>query len=494
MLCVLAPSVAIVIVGADPAGPAVADGAGRNGLALRVTVNSRAGLGAMHPGIRVGHPVIKVYRLVNRGGADLHDVRVTDPGLPGVAIRCPGGGDRLRMLRGLGSAHCTARTVARPGTWSGQVRASGHIPYLRAHAVARAPSGYAGIGGGLGLSEAVAVQGQRATVTYHVRNTGNRPVHGIRVSDLSLTGADIDCGGGRAVVPSLRPGRSAGCRTVVRRDPGTYISAGVAEGSDKTRTIGASGGTVPPPRLTARASRRFEIRRPVVPRKPPRRPGALEGAAGRPLPAPPPQARPLPAPAPPVEPPAAGAPLPAVPVPLPLLPGALPPPLPPPGIAAPGIGPGAAPGLGPGAAPGPGLGGAPGLGPGAAPGIGAGAAPGVGPGAAPGVGPGIGPGVVAPEAAGEAAGEAAAPAEPPPGAVGGAAVAGAAVAGAAVAGADTRGTAVAPEARRQDEGRSILGRFYRSGEGPTGLGLLAALFLVLIPGAVAAAVLGSRRG
>ncbi|WP_189172677.1 hypothetical protein [Streptomyces lasiicapitis] len=429
----LAPSVAVVIVGADPAGPAVSDGAGRHGLELRVTVNSRAGLGALHPGIRVGDPVIKTYRLVNRGGADLYDVRVTDPGLPGVAIRCPGGGDRVRMLRGLGSAHCTARTAARFGTWSGQVRASGHIPYLRADAVARSRSGYATVGGALRLSVAVAVNGQRATVTYHVRNTGNRPVYGIRVSDLSLTGAGIDCGGGRAVVPLLHPGRSADCHAVVRREPGTYTSAGVAEGSDRIRTIGASGGTVPPPKLTARTSRRFVIPRPAAPRRPPARSRSLEGAAGRPLPAPPP-----PGPAPPAEPPAAGAPLPAVPV--PVLPGALPPPLPPPGIAAPGIGPGAAPGIGPGAAP-------------------------------------------------EAAGEAAAPAEPPTGAV-----AGAGVGGAAVAGADTGGTAVPPEARQDEGRRSVLGRFYRPGEGPTGLGLLAALFLVLIPGAVAAAVLGSRRG
>ncbi|MER5546314.1 hypothetical protein ACWDBD_41940 [Streptomyces sp. NPDC001118] len=36
-------------------------------------------------------------------------------------------------------------------------------------------------------------------------------------------------------------------------------------------------------------------------------------------------------------------------------------------------------------------------------------------------------------------------------------------------------------------------RFIRPGGGPTGLGLLTVLFLMLIPAALAAALLGSRR-
>ncbi|MBB5105405.1 hypothetical protein [Streptomyces spectabilis] len=424
VLFVLASSVPAVMIGAAPAGPAVSDGASTNGLALRVTVNSHPEVGALRPGIRVGDPVVKTYRLINRGGADLYQVRVTDPGLPGVAIRCQGGGDRVRMLRGLSSTHCTARTAARAGVWTGQVVATGNIPYLRARSVARARSGYAGVGGGLALSEGVMVRDRQATVTYRVRNTGNRTVHAIRLGDPPLTGARIDCGGGQPVVPTLQPGRSAECRTVVRRAPGAYTSAGVAEGSDRVRTIGRSGGTVPPPRLTARALRRFEIPRPAVTPKPPkppkpsepRRPGG--GPAGPPVPAPPPAGPP----------PAAGplpamGPVPPEALPVPLLPGEVGPPVPPPGVAAPGDGPGAA----------------------------------------------------------EAAGEADAPAEPP----------GGAVAGAAVAGADTGGAAVPPAARPRGD---ALGRFYRAGEGPTGLGLLTALFLVLIPAAVAAAVLGSRRG
>ncbi|MEU1012320.1 MULTISPECIES: hypothetical protein [unclassified Streptomyces] len=38
-----------------------------------------------------------------------------------------------------------------------------------------------------------------------------------------------------------------------------------------------------------------------------------------------------------------------------------------------------------------------------------------------------------------------------------------------------------------------MSRFIRPGGGPTGLGLLALLLLMLIPAALAAALLGSRR-
>ncbi|MGA4837397.1 hypothetical protein [Streptomyces sp. G45] len=417
VLFVLASSVPAVVIGAVPAGPAVADGAGRNGLALRVTVNSRPGLGALRPGVRVGDPVVKTYRLVNRGGADLYQVRLVDPGLPGVAIRCPGGRDRVRMLRGLSFVHCTARTRARPGVWTGQVVASGSIPYLRARAVARARSGYAGVGGGLALSEGVRVKGRGAAVTYRVRNTGNLTVHAIRLGDPPLTGARVDCGRGRALVRRLPPGRSVTCRSTVRRTPGTYVSAGVAAGGARVRTIGLAGGTVAPPTLTAHAFRRFTIAarpvpsRPTEPRQPVGRPTGPPTPAPRPA-GPPAAAGPLPAPVP----------VPPEALPVPLLPGAVGAPPPPPlpvGVAAPGIGP-------------------------------------------------------------EAAGEPAVPEEPP---------------AEVAAGTDTGGGAVPPEARAQrDERGSVLGRFYRSGSGPTGLGLLAALFVLLLPAAVAAAVLGFRRG
>ncbi|MFD0395676.1 hypothetical protein ACFQ3Z_40975 [Streptomyces nogalater] len=118
----------LMAVSAGAVDRAVADGAGTHGLALEVTVNTRPGTGATRPGIRVGRPLVKTYRLINRTGADLYDVRVSDPGLPGAVIRCPGGGDHLRMLRGLDSATCTAWSTAREGTWIADVTAVGRVP------------------------------------------------------------------------------------------------------------------------------------------------------------------------------------------------------------------------------------------------------------------------------------------------------------------------------------------------------------------------------
>ncbi|MFI8932207.1 hypothetical protein ACIG3E_31625 [Streptomyces sp. NPDC053474] len=403
--CVTAFLAASLLAALPGAGPAAADGPSENGLVLQVTVNTLPGLAALRPGIRVGDPVVKTYRLINRSGAGLYGVRVSDPGLPGTAIRCPGGGDRVRVLRGLSSTRCTAETRARPGTWAHDVRASGSIPSLPATVRAQARSGYTGVGGRLALSETVTVKGQQATLRYTVRNPGNRVVHSIRISDPAAPADAIDCGGHRPVVPALHPGRSALCSAVVQRGPGTYTGRGRAQGSDRIRTIGRRGHTVPPAGLTADASVRF-----VIPRPPP----APPKAPGRPRPAPKPVKPP--APAPPAPPPALAGPPPAgVPLPLavlPVPPGVAVPPLPPVGIAAPGV---------------------------------------------------------VPE------GEAAAPP------------------GAATGGGDTGGTAAVPPREQQAQPRSFLSRFYRPGDGPTGLGLLAALFLLLTPAAIAAAVLGSRR-
>jgi len=65
---VVCPAMGVVVM------PAVVDGTGTRGLALQVTVNTRPGLEAVLRGIRAGAPVVKSYRLVNRGGADLHDI------------------------------------------------------------------------------------------------------------------------------------------------------------------------------------------------------------------------------------------------------------------------------------------------------------------------------------------------------------------------------------------------------------------------------------
>jgi len=417
--------------------PATADGAGTRGLTLRVTVNTRPGLEAVHRGIRAGAPVVKTYRLRNRGGADLYDVHVDDPGLPGVTIRCPGGRPRVRLLRGMSTMTCTATTAARPGTWQGTVRASGRIPYLRAEAAATARSGYTGIAGALALSETAAVDGarrtaaqgdRRVTIRYIVTNRGNRRLYDVRITDPLTAREGIDCAGGRPVVPRLDPGRSAGCRAVLRRAPGAYTGAGVAEGGDRISTLGRHGEAAPPPRLLARASARFVI--PAVPRPPapshqPTRPPAPDVPN-------PPGVPPVPA-AP--EPPA-GPPAPAVPV----APGV---PVQPPGV--PPVPPGAVFPPPPPAALVPGLVAAP---------------PGTDPAGAAAVAP---PGQQQPPGARP-------PAARPP---------------------SKQSPSKQPPAERHP---SFLSRLYRQGEGPTGLGLVAALFLVMIPAAIAAAVLGSRRG
>lgn len=51
--------------------------------------------------------------------------------------------------------------------------------------------------------------------------------------------------------------------------------------------------------------------------------------------------------------------------------------------------------------------------------------------------------------------------------------------------------AAVPEEERPQ--RTLLSRFVRPDNTPTGMGMLAALFLVLLPAAIAAAVFGSRR-
>ncbi|MDX3386028.1 hypothetical protein PV682_31905 [Streptomyces niveiscabiei] len=422
VLPLLLLSLSAVVCGAVPVA---ADGANTRGLVLRVSVNTRPGLGAVRPGIRVGDPVVMTYRLVNRGGADLHDVRVSDPRLPGVRLRCAGGKDRVPMLRALTSTTCTATTVSRPGTWTGEVRAVGRIPSLRAKVTATARSGWAGVGGGLGLSETVRVDGRTATIRYRVTNGGNRTVFAIRLTDRLLGdrrlggGLGIDCGGGHPVVPRLIAGGAAVCRAVVRRGPGTYVSQGAAEGSDRVRTLDRSGDLVPPPTLTARASAPFVLTAPPAPPQPtppvqaPRTPPPPQG--------PPPAAEPaVPVvPAVPAVPAVPGTPLvPLVPFVPPVPAGALfpfPPP-PPPAIAAPGIAPAAEPG-----------------------------------------------------------GAAVAPPPPP---------------------AAQRTTGQPPQQaqpRQQAPKRSLLSRLRRPGGGPTGLGLLVILFLLLIPGVVAAVLLGSRR-
>ncbi|MEU1026664.1 hypothetical protein ABZ366_32260, partial [Streptomyces sp. NPDC005904] len=147
----------VCVIAVPGSGRATADGAGNGGLALHVHINSRPGTGALRPGIRVGDPVHAVYRLINRTGADLYDVRVSDPGLPpGTAVTC-GGRPTVRMLRGLSSTTCTARTRALPGVRVNDVTAVGRVPSLNTPSRARTRAGYRGVGGVLTLTQTAAV-------------------------------------------------------------------------------------------------------------------------------------------------------------------------------------------------------------------------------------------------------------------------------------------------------------------------------------------------
>ncbi|MEV6939609.1 hypothetical protein AB0N19_35840 [Streptomyces sp. NPDC051132] len=318
---------------AGAADRAVADGAGSRGLALEVTVDTRPGTEAIHPGIRVGHPLVKTYRLVNRTGADLYDVRVSDPELPDAAIRCPGGGDHVPMLRGLDTATCTAWSTAREGVRTADVTAVGRVPSLGYESRAAYRSGYAGVGGRLSLSETVmtalpetvlpggeiydgALALGRATVFYDVTNTGNRTVFDLRITDPVLQSPVIVCPSGDDTVPSLEPGGSARCVATVERPPGEYFSEGHVKGTDRIKTLRPDGCPEWPPPLKAWATGGFTLYPPPPPPPPPPAP-----PAPTPVPVPSP---PLPVPVPPPAPPVPAPPVPAPPAPVPV-----PPPVPP---------------------------------------------------------------------------------------------------------------------------------------------------------------------
>ncbi|MEU7513786.1 hypothetical protein AB0B13_17575 [Streptomyces sp. NPDC042898] len=446
-----------------------AGGAGDGALRVTVTVNGRGHSGLRPPAVRVGAQVVKRYRLVNNGEAHLYGVRVVDPAVPAGAVRCP-----TRTLAALGELECVARFRAVGGAHLASARVEGDIPSLRRRITATARTGYTGVAGGLRLTERVTVRGAggsagrglraawgSATVAYTVTNHGNRPVHAVRITDpgLGLAPGALDCGAGGGTVAVLAAGSSARCTAAVRRPPGTHRSTGLASGSDRVTTYGPGGERLPAPTITARSSAVFTL------------PGRDASVTATPKA----------------------------------------------GVEA-GSGAGAMSGSGSGSGSGsPGRGGAPG---------GRGDSGGVGNvgGAGVGVGVGVGAGAVGARGVGGAPGGSGAPGglaapgvpRPSPEAVGGLVAPGgvpAAVAGAGAlpvpvpvppsppSGAIGAAPAVAGErsataARRaavlDDEG--FLGRLRRRGREAHELGIVITLLLLLIPAAVAAALLGSRRG
>ncbi|MCX2179254.1 hypothetical protein KV205_01735 [Streptomyces sp. SKN60] len=257
---------------------ASAGGAGANALGMSVTVNTAPGAGGAT--VRTGGYVVKRYRLVNRGEAELYGVRVGDPGVPGGRAGCP-----RRTLGALRSMVCTARFRALPGRHTATARAIGDIPSLGQRATATARSGYEGVAGALALTEAVRVGPagtvRTATVRYTVTNRGNRPVHALRLTDPVLGAAP---GGLVCALPQLAPGVSAGCEATVRRGPGAHRSAGLAEGTDRITTLGEHGERLPAPPLTARASATWRVAAPP----------AAPAPAAPPAPPPAPQTSPAP--------------------------------------------------------------------------------------------------------------------------------------------------------------------------------------------------------
>ncbi|MFI1713687.1 hypothetical protein [Streptomyces litmocidini] len=239
-----------------PGAAAWAGGSGDGALRMTVTVNGRSDSAVRPPSVRVGAQVVKRYRLENLGEARVHGVRVVDPGVPDGAVRCP-----RQSLAGLGEMECVARFRALPGPHLATARARGDVPSLGVLSSATARSGYTGVAGGLALTERVSVGGGRAAVTYTVANRGNRPLHAVRVEDtaLPLGPGSVDCGGRAGTVALLPPGASARCTATVRRPPGTHRSTGLATGSDRVPTLDAGGALVPAPTLTARSSAAFTV-------------------------------------------------------------------------------------------------------------------------------------------------------------------------------------------------------------------------------------------
>ncbi|GGU27807.1 hypothetical protein [Streptomyces lavendofoliae] len=250
---------------------ATADGVGRSALVLSVTVNKKTPRQAERIGIRVGHPVVKRYRLTNRSGADLHRVTLTDPSVPGKALRCPRG--QGFWMRGMSSVTCTARFSAAPGRHSATVRARGEIPSLGMRPTASMAAGYQGVTGALALAVTVTrAVAPQALVRYTISNPGNRTVHGARLVDPVLGRTPVDCAGRPGPPQALGPGAVAVCvARLTGLRPGTYRSTPEVRGSDRLFTLGPTcTRLVRPPVLVARATAPFVVRpRPVAPPPPP---------------------------------------------------------------------------------------------------------------------------------------------------------------------------------------------------------------------------------
>ncbi|NUP50229.1 MAG: hypothetical protein HOW97_23410 [Catenulispora sp.] len=308
-------------------------------LDVSATVNARPG--ASTPPIRAGSPVVVDYRVTNNGGTRLVDLRITEPGALGGAVSCDGGGSSVVLRRGA-SVDCVGRLTALPGTHAGTATVSAHADQDgdsddddgddgddddQTQVSTSAAVGYQGVASSVAVAEHVLTKpdagGGQVTLTYVITNTGSASLFDFTASDAVLpSGAACPQPGS-----GLAPGMSLTCTGTTQLAPGTYHSAVTVSADDRTTTVGPSGESVPPPKVTANAAADFQIV--AVPTPPPRPP--------TPPPTPPPTKPPAPTtppPPPPTLPASAPPPPPSTPQPSPTPPPqpspTSPPPTPPP--------------------------------------------------------------------------------------------------------------------------------------------------------------------
>ncbi len=147
------------------------------GSAPAVTIEKTTN-GSDNPTIPVGSPVVWTYLVTNTGNVDIDTVVVIDD--QGVSVSCP----KTSLLIGE-VMQCTASGTSTPGTYSniGTVTAN----YLGRAVTASDGSSYFGSAPAIDVQKTpdtqVVVQGQSASFTITVTNTGNIPLANVVVTD-----------------------------------------------------------------------------------------------------------------------------------------------------------------------------------------------------------------------------------------------------------------------------------------------------------------------
>ncbi|MCF2528643.1 hypothetical protein [Yinghuangia soli] len=237
-----------------PAGDAGAGDGGRDVLAFTVTTDNRADTGTR---VRAGSSVRRVYTVVNKAEYPVADLLLTDPQVPGGAIRCPDGGARTASLAGRGRVVCTAEFPAEPGPRIGPVTASGRTLPRGSDPSSTVSAGYHGIASGLALARTAGGDGGPVPVGgplelgYTVTVSGDVPVDVARLADPLLGGGTPRCA--RSLPVRLAPGTSLACTGRAKAAAGPRSGTARVTGSAADGTVDAEGRAVPPLALTAEA-------------------------------------------------------------------------------------------------------------------------------------------------------------------------------------------------------------------------------------------------